>query len=573
MYLDHFGLRERPFSNAPDLRFVYLGRHHEQAIAHLLQCMEVPGSVVLLTGESGIGKTTTCRMLLSRLPKRVDVALILNPALTPNELLAFVCEELGVSCGIDATSQTLIGDALYRKLVDRLGTRRTVLIVDEAHNLRFDVVDQLQLLSTLEVDGRRLIEFILIGEPALIDLLGRAPMHPPTGATTGYYLLPFAEEDTGAYVHHRLEVAGGRDVFDADALREVHRLSSGVPGHINTICDRALSIAAAQGYRNVDGATVRVAARAAPAPFAPPQAVEPRRDSRRATPAAASRPEEKQARRNKKEPRGARQAEVLPARPTETGRPRPAETPRARPTDVSLADKSATAPQPIARAAPRRRRRRWPWLVGGGLVVNAVVMAAVFLGPRLPDVVAPASETTSSDMRATEAPPSDTTEPNPREPDAQPTRSLAEAESFVRGNQPAQTAQPTPPVPPVSPPAAPAGPAPRMASMSPEPTTSAEESARQRQRGARAEPHVAGAAIPPSTPAANQQPLPAHRGQLKIDMLVWAVEPRQRMVYVNGQKYIEGEKLANGAILQQIEPNGIILLQEGQRLRLRSESR
>ena len=572
MYLEHFGLRERPFSNAPDLRFVYLGRHHEQAIAHLLQCMEVPASVVLLTGESGIGKTTTCRMLLSRLPECVDVALILNPALTPSELLAFVCEELGVPYGIDATGPTLIGEALYGKLVDRLGTRRTVLIVDEAHNLRLDVVEQLHLLSNLEVDGRRLLEFILIGEPALIDLLGRATMHPPTGATTGYYLLPFAEEDTGAYVRHRLEVAGGRDVFDADALREVHRLSSGIPGHINTICDRALANAAAQGYRSVDGATVRVAARATPAPFAPPQAAEPRRDSRRARRAAASRAD-KASRRIKREPREGRQAPVSPARPAETVRPGPAETARHRPADVSLADKPAKAPQPIARPAPRRRRRRWPWLVGGGLVVNAVVMATVFLGPRPPDVVAPASEIASSDTHATEAPASDATEPSPREPDARPARSLAEAESFIRGNQPAQAAQPMPPAPAVAPPAAPARPAPRMASMAPEPTTSADESPRQRRRRARAELQATAAAIPPPTPAAEQHPLAPQELQLKIDMLVWAVEPRQRMVYVNGHKYVEGEKLENGAIVQQIEPDGIILLQQGQRLRLRSENR
>src|SRR5262249_1105241 len=94
-YLQHFGLRERPFSNAPDLRFVYLAPHHEQAITHLLQGLQMPGGLVLLTGDSGLGKTTTCRALLSRLPEQVDVVLILNPTLTPAELLSFISAELG----------------------------------------------------------------------------------------------------------------------------------------------------------------------------------------------------------------------------------------------------------------------------------------------------------------------------------------------------------------------------------------------------------------------------------------------------------------------------------------------
>ena len=95
MYLEHFGLRERPFSNAPDPRFTYLGEHHEPALAHLLRSVQAQGGVAHLIGASGIGKTTMCRMLLSRLPERVDVALILNPVPTPQELLSVVCDELG----------------------------------------------------------------------------------------------------------------------------------------------------------------------------------------------------------------------------------------------------------------------------------------------------------------------------------------------------------------------------------------------------------------------------------------------------------------------------------------------
>src|SRR5262245_5490814 len=139
-YLEHFGLRERPFSNAADLRFVYLAPHHEQAIAHLLKGLQAPGGIVLLTGESGLGKTTTCRVLLSRLPERVDVVPILNPSLTSLELLAFACEELGVTREPDAADRALLENALRAALTARLGARRAVLIVDDAHGLRPAVV-------------------------------------------------------------------------------------------------------------------------------------------------------------------------------------------------------------------------------------------------------------------------------------------------------------------------------------------------------------------------------------------------------------------------------------------------
>jgi general secretion pathway protein A len=268
MYLQDFGLRERPFSHAPDPRFVYLGEHHERALAHLLRSVQVQGGVAHLIGESGVGKTTMCRMLLNRLPERVDVALILNPVPTPQELLSVVCDELGVAYGTDAPS-LLLGDTLYRKQVAGLGERRTVVIVDEAQSLSLDVLEQLYLLSSLEVDGHKLLEVILIGEPWLIELLARAAPQRPW-QSTGYHLMPFTENETCAYVRHRMTTAGGgRDIFDVDALRDVHHLSSGVPRQINTICARALLSAVAQKRRNVDRVTVRAAARSAQSPDSP----------------------------------------------------------------------------------------------------------------------------------------------------------------------------------------------------------------------------------------------------------------------------------------------------------------
>ena len=514
MYLEHFDLRERPFSNAPDLRFIYAGAHHEQALAYLLHSVEAQAGVVLLTGESGVGKTTTCRVLLNRLPERVDVALILNPVPTPAELVSVICDELGVPHGMEV-SAPLVLDTLHRELAVRRSTRRTVLVVDEAQNLSLEVLEQLCVLSNLATDGRKLLEIILVGEPELMELVARTALHPPSQATTGYYLMPFAEDETCAYVRHRLAIAGGRDVFEAEALRDVHRLSSGVPRLINTICDRALSRTAALGRRNIERATVRAAARSTLASLDSP-ALETREDVAREA--------------------GPRVKYVT--------------TPRA----------------PVPRPAVWARRPLRLWLVSGALALGAITLGAVLLGSRSGNVGAPSPEWPAATETAGTVEPSGQTAPAVADPprSEQPSalaRVDAAPDPAQPSNQPVVTARPAPAQPATRP-------TPPVASYAPAPPAPSDESPRQRRRRARAE--LQGNASPPP---ASSEALPPQELPLKIDMLVWAPEPRERMVYVNGHRYVEGETLANGAILQRIEQDGIILIQAGQRLRLRSETR
>src|SRR5262244_3626354 len=320
MYLEHFGLRERPFSHTPDPRFAYLGDHHERALAHLQRCVQARGGIAHLIGPSGVGKTTMCRMLLNRLPERVDVALIPNPVQTRQELLSVVGDELGVAYGTDATS-LLLGESLYRKQAASLGARRSVVIVDEAQSLSLDVLEQLCLLSSLEMDGQKLLEVILIGEPWLLDLLARVSPR-QVSESAGHHLLPLTEAETCGYVRHRMATAGSaQEVFDADALREVHRLSSGVPSQINTICARALLSAVEQRRRRVDRSTVRAVGHSIQAPAGSP-AIE---------------------------------------MPDEAPRVKPVKAPRKR------APRQRARPLKARAAVGRARRPLWPWLVSGGL--------------------------------------------------------------------------------------------------------------------------------------------------------------------------------------------------------------
>jgi len=264
MYAAYFGLTERPFSLAPDPRYLYLSDVHREALAHLLYGLGEGGSFVQLTGEVGTGKTTVCRALLEQLPPDVDVAMIFNPRLTSVELLAAVCDELRVSYQSGTTSLKVLVDALSRALLDAHARgRRTVLIIDEAQNLSARVLEEIRLLTNLETTKEKLLQVILIGQPELAELLARRNLRQLAQRVTArYHLRSFTEEETRTYVQHRMEIAGQRQpIFTRLALHAAHRLSRGVPRLLNTICDRALLGAYATGQTRVKESIVRRAAR------------------------------------------------------------------------------------------------------------------------------------------------------------------------------------------------------------------------------------------------------------------------------------------------------------------------
>ena len=274
MYAAYFGLTERPFSLAPDPRYLYLSDAHREALAHLLYGIGEGGSFVQLTGEVGTGKTTVCRALLEQLPPEVDVAMIFHPRLTSVELLAAVCDELRVAYPPGTMSLKVLVDTLSQALLDAHARgRRTVLIIDEAQNLSARVLEEIRLLTNLETTKEKLLQVILIGQPELTELLARRNLRQLSQRVTArYHLRSFNEEESKRYVLHRLEIAGQRQpIFTRQAVRAAHRMSRGIPRLLNTICDRALLGAYATGQTRVKEAVVRRAAR---------EVLGPRRDRR-----------------------------------------------------------------------------------------------------------------------------------------------------------------------------------------------------------------------------------------------------------------------------------------------------
>ena len=254
MYLKHFNLSDPPFTIAPNPRYLYLSGQHREALAHLTYGLnEKHGSFILLTGEVGTGKTTVCRCLLEQIPKGVHVALVLNPRLNEQELLETICSELGIDCPEHATSKVLI-DRLNQWLLDRHSKgQHTVVIIEEAQNLNPRILEQLRLLTNLETNEQKLVQFILIGQPELLEQLARPELRQLAQRIVArYHLTVLTPQEVRSYIDHRFQIAGGNPkVFSAAVTLRIAQLSKGIPRVINLLCDRALLGCYAQNKNEV----------------------------------------------------------------------------------------------------------------------------------------------------------------------------------------------------------------------------------------------------------------------------------------------------------------------------------
>lgn len=266
MYQDFFGLKEAPFSIAPNPHYLYMSKQHHEALAHLVYGVGRDGGFVLLTGEVGTGKTTICRCFLEQIPPDTDVAFILNPKLNVDQLLAAICDEFGISYIVDDVSIKELVDCINSYLLNSHAQgRHTVLIIDEAQNLSPEVLEQLRLLTNLETHEKKLLQIVLLGQPELQEMFLRPDLRQLAQRVTArFHLKELQLAELGPYVRHRLSVAGGKDIhgiFPEKTLKKLYTITTGVPRIINLVCDRALLGAYSQNQRSVDTRTLEKAAR------------------------------------------------------------------------------------------------------------------------------------------------------------------------------------------------------------------------------------------------------------------------------------------------------------------------
>ncbi|MFW8592293.1 ExeA family protein [Glaciecola sp. 2405UD65-10] len=245
MYLNYYGLTDNPFSIAPNPDYLFMSTRHKQALAHLSFGLRESGGFVMLTGEVGTGKTTVSRKLMQDLGDDTQMAVILNPTLSALELLATVCDELGISYDLNTASLKTFTDLILQKLARNHDNGvNTVLLIDEAQHLLPEVLEQLRLLTNLETNREKLLKVVLIGQPELQQLLRRNELRQLAQRVTArYHLLPLTQQEVAQYVEHRWQVAGGStSCFRKSALAEIFTISGGIPRVINLLCDRALSL-------------------------------------------------------------------------------------------------------------------------------------------------------------------------------------------------------------------------------------------------------------------------------------------------------------------------------------------
>jgi len=251
MYERYYGFTEKPFSLTPDPKFLYRSPSHANAFELLQYAIRRREGFVVVTGDIGTGKTTLCRALLEQIDRATFTALVLNPFMSEEDLLKRILQDFGVISRdevksgrlANVTKQELI-DALYDFLLGLIPLKASaVLIIDEAQNLPRAVLEQVRILSNLETDKEKLLQIILVGQLELQGMLRAPDMRQlDQRMSIRYELKPLDREAVGAYVAHRLAIAGGSGSvgFTTKALDQVHKRSGGIPRLINLICDRCL---------------------------------------------------------------------------------------------------------------------------------------------------------------------------------------------------------------------------------------------------------------------------------------------------------------------------------------------
>lgn len=293
LYEAFYGLREQPFSLTTDPRFLYLSQQHRRAFDELLTGLRRHEGLLLLTGDTGTGKTTLCRAVIDALGHRTFSALILNPYMNDAEVLRTILREFGLVTREDirkgafehADVPQLLDtlDSFLRSLVPL--NSYAVVIIDEAQSLSSKVLDQIRVLGSMEQDGRRLLQIVLVGQPQLIDALRSDAMRALADRVSRRSALePLTPQEVRAYVEHRLQIAGGKNAvqFDAEAMTRIADLSDGLPRRINLLCDRALEFGRIAGVTTIGAPLISQAAKAiaggkidqALQPPAPPRAPE-----------------------------------------------------------------------------------------------------------------------------------------------------------------------------------------------------------------------------------------------------------------------------------------------------------
>jgi MSHA biogenesis protein MshM len=261
LYLEHFGLNEAPFRITPHTDFFFDGADRGTTLEALLYATLHEEGIVKVVGEVGSGKTMLCRVLMERLPAQVETVYLANPSFSRDEILLAVAEELKIDVSRDRVTGAL--HALQTRLIEsHAAGRRTVILIDEAHAMPEEALEQVRLLSNLETSRHKLLQIVLFGQPELDAVLAMSSMRQLKDRIThSFRMRPLEPQEVAPYLTFRMRAAGyrGPDVFDADSVARIARASGGLTRRINILADKALLAAFSESAHGVTAKQAKAA--------------------------------------------------------------------------------------------------------------------------------------------------------------------------------------------------------------------------------------------------------------------------------------------------------------------------
>jgi general secretion pathway protein A len=264
MYKSFYGLKENPFNVNPDPRYLFLTRQIEESLAGLMYSIQTRKGFITLTGEVGTGKTTIVNKILEWLHhRRARTAFLFNSRMNSSQLFDFILSEFEIQCDSNSKSQQLL--KLNHWLLERYRAGETVvLIIDEAQNLTFPVLEEIRLLSNLETSTEKLLQIILSGQPELEETLKLPNLRQlRQRIMLRCKTAPLTREQTREYIYERLRIAGAgsQPIFSAQAIETIHIYSLGVPRVVNLLCDHSLINGYVEQQKPIEAAIVEEVAR------------------------------------------------------------------------------------------------------------------------------------------------------------------------------------------------------------------------------------------------------------------------------------------------------------------------
>jgi len=261
VYRNFYNLNEKPFDLTPSPRFLYLGESHKEALALLTYGVVERKGFILLTGEVGTGKTTMVHALLSNLDDSVQYISISNPLLSPEDFIDYLSFSAFKNRAHFKSKTAFLFEfeEFLKKCLNQ--QKNVILIIDEAHRLSFDLLEEIRLLSNMELADQKLINIFLIGQPELNEKLSdprcRALLQ---RISSRYHIPPLDLRDVGAYIANRLKIAGAREgdeIFSKNAIKAIHQYSGGYPRMINILADNALLLGYSKEKRKITAGIVK----------------------------------------------------------------------------------------------------------------------------------------------------------------------------------------------------------------------------------------------------------------------------------------------------------------------------